>query len=231
MEDRGMKDCDVCWGTGFYKGMGAPCSNGCKKPDKKKGLVASADPGIEKSCALPDDFAFYNGDKMSWDDLRQAAKDYAEAIPPGTNIPNARPTGTYGRTAPDVIPKGTAVYGKPRPSQGSQLVLVEVHVKSNKRTHLDVKRGGTVIAAINMEECGTRILLRNGQWQMLMHPADQNSLTSRESTFRARNQSPVADFIEKSIDQTYQLSIACLDHILCQIVEQAVSLAYRVGQL
>lgn len=35
-----MTDCKVCWGTGFYHGLGAPCKEGCKPPAKKHGLAA-----------------------------------------------------------------------------------------------------------------------------------------------------------------------------------------------
>lgn len=28
-------ECDVCWGTGFYKGYGGPCSRGCLIPGEK----------------------------------------------------------------------------------------------------------------------------------------------------------------------------------------------------
>ncbi len=35
-----MTNCNTCWGTGFYHGIGGPCKEGCKPPTKKHGLSA-----------------------------------------------------------------------------------------------------------------------------------------------------------------------------------------------
>lgn len=45
------KDCPECWGTGHYKGVGRPCSRGCKPPSAKHGLAAAyaaPSPVVEK---------------------------------------------------------------------------------------------------------------------------------------------------------------------------------------
>jgi len=42
------KDCPECWGTGFWKGAGRPCSRGCQPPAKLKGLAASCAPKAKK---------------------------------------------------------------------------------------------------------------------------------------------------------------------------------------
>lgn len=48
-------DCPVCWGTGFFKGAGAPCKRGCKPPEKKRGLAQAWGPKSEsEKPRLPD---------------------------------------------------------------------------------------------------------------------------------------------------------------------------------
>ncbi|CAK9074214.1 Modification methylase AgeI (M.AgeI) (Cytosine-specific methyltransferase AgeI) [Durusdinium trenchii] len=40
-------NCDECWGTGFWKGQGAPCSQGCKPKESRYGLDAGTSPAVD----------------------------------------------------------------------------------------------------------------------------------------------------------------------------------------
>lgn len=39
-----MSECEFCWNTGYFRGMGGPCKEGCQPPNKKRGLSAVTNP-------------------------------------------------------------------------------------------------------------------------------------------------------------------------------------------
>lgn len=93
-----MADCKTCWGTGFVKGWGAPCPEGCKPPIEKKGLAASADPKWRK---MGDDETFIER-------CRQATKDIEAYTFNGDSVildEHPDVLERQGRTAP--VPRGT----------------------------------------------------------------------------------------------------------------------------
>lgn len=71
-----MTDCKVCWGTGFYHGLGAPCKEGCKPPTKKHGLAAvtNSDAAVKEDWSTSLDLGF-RPHKTTVEECRKAVKE------------------------------------------------------------------------------------------------------------------------------------------------------------
>lgn len=63
-----MTECSTCWGTGRYKGWGAPCAEGCPIPTKKQGLSS-----VTNSDDLDTD-AFYGVGASAPEEIYKRAK-------------------------------------------------------------------------------------------------------------------------------------------------------------